>query len=345
MANEDYDGAMDYFDDDYCFDSVRKCKALIGLKNYRGAYAILQVELEEEQKKKKAKGTTKKGSKKKGDDRLDTIVIMIAQCYSALSQKKEAAGLIEIVIKEDEGNADALYEYAKIAKDFGKFGNALALLLRCIVVDQTNKNVKREICASMMRPDGFDLLSAQFPLTASTAPAYAFLSNVVRDHGGVVESKRLLGMCYELEKENAAYALNYIHGRELLQDYEGAWETCKDYLRNSGKQGEEMGCQDCLELIKDTDCFGKVGGEVGDLIICGDSGTKQKYTDTEQDVLAVYFVMCKILYLCGNFGLLPRVVEFVRSWSGRSESNLAKTTIRNENAYFMCVTQLLESSV
>ena len=190
---------------------------------------------------------------------------MIAQCYSNLGKKSDAAQLLEVVIKGDEGNGTALYEYSKIALDFGKHEDSLTILLRCIVIKEKDDKVKKAVTEALNRPGGIDLLHKTFKLTNQTHAAYAFLSNVVRDHGAVVLSKDLLALCVGQQRGNASYALAYIHARELLQDHDGAWASVKFFLENVGRGGDGVGCKDFLEIIRECDCWGKVGGEGGEL--------------------------------------------------------------------------------
>ena len=70
--------------------------------------------------------------------------------------------------------------------------------------------------------------------------------------------------------------------------------------------------------------------------------TKTKYTDSDLDLLAIYFALVKILYLQNELELAEKIVLAVERERTASEVELHTTTIRNENAYFSCVKQLLD---
>jgi hypothetical protein len=70
----------------------------------------------------------------------------------------------------------------------------------------------------------------QVKLTADSAPAYAFLATIVKDNGGIEESRQLLELSSKAKPEVASYALNLIHAFEICNDYDMAYEVLKGYL-------------------------------------------------------------------------------------------------------------------
>jgi hypothetical protein len=65
------------------------------------------------------------------------------------------------------------------------------------------------------------------------------------------------------------------------------------------------------------------------------------YSADELDLLALHFTICKILYVVGALALIPGVVEVIEP--ARHGFDMHLTTIRNEHAYYCCVTQLFLS--
>jgi len=63
--------------------------------------------------------------------------------------------------------------------------------------------------------------------------------------------------------------------------------------------------------------------------------------DWELNALAVVFTMVKIMYLCGAFRCLPRVISVIERLRIHLEVPLHYTTIRNEAAYYGCISQVL----
>ena len=87
---------------------------------------------------------------------LDDVVIMVAVCHKCLGRVKESAAITEMIIRRDEKNFAALLNYADIAGRMGKHEDAVSILMRCIVIDQNNKEGKRLIGLEVGRDDGLE---------------------------------------------------------------------------------------------------------------------------------------------------------------------------------------------
>jgi len=329
MTNAEYDKALDCYDDQNCFARLKLARCLADLGEYHRAGIIAEEEIKREKGRaaEKAKMSGKPITKNKA---LDDMVVLLAECYSGLGKKRDAAGLLEIVIKGDEGNRLALYNYARVATDLGKDEDALSILLRCIVLDQSDRKVRLATANALAKSDGIRLLRKHLPLSLSTGPAYAFLSNVVRDNGYVAESRELLKTCVEIDPNNGSYVLAYIHGVELMGDHQEAIDLCFDFVKKCHLPNLEECSKSITRLFN-----GKPP------VLCTEEG-KVKYSTEEVDLFAIYCVLCKILYMKGNIELLVPCVNIVESWRVRSEVGLHTTIIRNENAYFMCTRDLVK---
>ncbi|CAM9706004.1 unnamed protein product [Scytosiphon promiscuus] len=70
-------------------------------------------------------------------------------------------------------------------------------------------------------------------------------------------------------------------------------------------------------------------------------GGKEMYAAKDLDSLALCFAVVKILYLEGKWSSLPQLLALVEPARLRSLIPLHKTNIRNEQAYYCCIAQLL----
>ena len=68
------------------------------------------------------------------------------------------------------------------------------------------------------------------------------------------------------------------------------------------------------------------------------------YTETQLDLLALVFTMVKILFTGGALSRVARLIDTVNCARLASDKELHTTLIRNEAAYFGCVSQVLKQS-
>ena len=66
---------------------------------------------------------------------------------------------------------------------------------------------------------------------------------------------------------------------------------------------------------------------------------RNRLTEEEKDLLAIYFTITKILFLNGALAVVSKVIEVVEK--ARAGRELHTTSIRNEHAYYCCIKQLL----
>ncbi|GMH55952.1 hypothetical protein TrRE_jg10212, partial [Triparma retinervis] len=82
-------------------------------------------------------------TRKAGEYSLDDAVIFMAVCHKEMGKLVESAAITEMIIKRDQAHFAGLLNYADIAARMGKHQDAVGILMRCIVMDQQNEEVKR----------------------------------------------------------------------------------------------------------------------------------------------------------------------------------------------------------
>ena len=93
-------------------------------------------------------------------------------------------------------------------------------------MEQENKDARRGAALAIADAGGFDRLRKQLADPRdSPAAAVAFLATVCKDHGRVEVAAELLQWAADDVPSSASYALNLLHAREILNDYEGALKT------------------------------------------------------------------------------------------------------------------------
>jgi tetratricopeptide (TPR) repeat protein len=95
-------------------------------------------------------------TRKAGKYSLDDAVIFIAVCHKELGKLVESAAITEMIIKRDQAHFAGLFNYADVAGRMGKHQDAVGILMRCIVMDQQNEEVKRLLGEELGREDGVE---------------------------------------------------------------------------------------------------------------------------------------------------------------------------------------------
>ncbi|GMH85357.1 hypothetical protein TL16_g10204 [Triparma laevis f. inornata] len=361
---------QDVKDNEYIDDLVLAAKCCIALDEFNKALDYLE----------SATGIIKEGVYTGHKYRLNHAIICMAECHKNLGKLNESAAITEMVIKKDETFVPALINYADVAMMMGKAKDAISILLTCIVKDQNNNEVKALLSKGVSAEGGIEHVKTNLPLDASTAPAYAFLATIVRDEGHLSAATKLIELAFVgSNMSNKSYALNYLHALELEGKFGEGFSMIKRFLKGLAgtMRGSAFGLADgvtdfykVLERLEDengTDKFGNnnklhtrvkvieetpthrghviIDGETWWTEIASKASTKHvEYNQEDYDLLAILFTVIKILYHKGNLKLLPDLVKVVEKLRVQSKTEIYRTNIRNENAYYMCATQLLAKS-
>lgn len=64
-----------------------------------------------------------------------------------------------------------------------------------------------------------------------------------------------------------------------------------------------------------------------------------KYAAAELNLLAIYLTTVKVLYVCGALQVIPSLITLIEPL--RRDRELHMTTIRNEHAYYSCISQVM----
>jgi len=172
---------------------------------------------------------------------------------------------------------------------------------------------------------------------------------------------------------NRSYALNYLHALELEGKFDDGFKKIKRFLKGlEGSLAKSKLAKGVAQFSKvlegvdgvnGSDRFGAgnsmhtrvkyieesslvrghvvVDGEDLTAIASKTSGNHVEYSQDDYDLLAILFTVVKILYHKGNLGILPELVKAVEPLRIQSKVEIYRTNIRNENAYYMCASQLL----
>jgi tetratricopeptide (TPR) repeat protein len=278
-------------------------------------------------------------------------------------------------LKENETNDDALVEYAYALMDESfkpDYNESLSVLLRCLVKNQDNRRIKR-LVSNLIKKCGPDLLihnltdASSGKLDNSATPAIAWIALIVKEHSGIEEAISLYNKCLDMQPQNTSYVLNLVHTLELKLDYEACWNQIKSYCSiaqiepnefiimpqefirqldldwnnletyRSGTKATEYSNSD-VELTWIEDQGAQLFTKSSHLPVTSRTKTT-KHANTYYDLLALYFTLVKILYVKGALSVLPAIIDILER--ARFKQELHETIIRNEHAYFCCISQIM----
>jgi tetratricopeptide (TPR) repeat protein len=197
----------------------------------------------------------------KGDDAkaprvhaFDVQALLANACVLA-GEVDKAITLCTSVLQHDETHKPTLLQYGELADMRGKHAEALTIVLRVLVQNSEDREVKALFTDMLSRDGGIATLNKELKLGTEAAPAYAFLATVVRDFGALKESAALYESAVQACPENHNYCLNYVHVLENLAAYQKAFDVLVGYFeQHSDFQcvGGGLTCSMLLDTLKES---------------------------------------------------------------------------------------------
>ncbi|KAL6069372.1 Tetratricopeptide repeat [Balamuthia mandrillaris] len=254
----------------------------------------------------------------------DGLKVWISKCLFANGQQQSAAQILMEMLKENEDNDAALTEYGKVLVAAGKPVDALHVFLRVLVHLPNDKTVRAEL-GKLAKKEGAEMLLLEVGQVKS-ATAFAFLASIIKEHGAVEESVELYKAAHDLEPSSPTFALNLVHVLEVCNRYDDAYLLIKDFLRRNkdltlvSDDSHQLSCEQVLNVLEGVD-------SITDYF---DQQKKKGKQEKEKE------------------GKAEQQKKEEKGKEKESEANsirgdreFHKTTIRNEHAYYGCVSQLL----
>ena len=293
----------------------------------------------------------------KDETLMEDACVELARAQLEEGRGQEACATCELVLKKNPQHCGATVAYSEVARAFQKKDEELSLILRAVVMEQENRDARRGAALAISDEGGFQRLKKQLADPRdSPAAAVAFLATVCKDHGRVEVAASLLQWAADDVPSSASYALNLLHAREILNDYEGALRAGERFFARGGDaswytdvmailQGRgEFGSSEFCASTTDVELEWVAAEGDAHAVVRGTPSPKPskiKYDDDALDALAVAFALCKVLYLGGGLARARLLVKALEPARRASSKPLHKTSVRNEHAYYCCVAQVL----
>ncbi|ETW08587.1 hypothetical protein, variant [Aphanomyces invadans] len=291
--------------------------------------------------------------------------ILLAHALYHGGQRKEQDVAISILVsmlqESNESDMDAMALYSEIAHDRGKPSEAIQMILKVLVDRPKDKRVQAACAAFLDAPNGFAYLRAALdPTGPSTAPAYAYLASVAKDHGAMNASIQCFQQAVAQCPRDVMFGLNYVHALEVCGRYADAYLFIKRYVDSNSTfaVGNTLTCSDVAAVLVPfatlDDARGPLSADASiqwkgthvcvrenDFKFQRPVADKVDLTSEQLDLLAMLCTLVKILYLQGCLRPLPALLDVMEPVRFHYGHLLHTTSIRNEHAYYSCITQLV----
>ncbi|OQR99083.1 hypothetical protein ACHHYP_07371 [Achlya hypogyna] len=285
------------------------------------------------------------------------VEVALARAHHARGATDTAISLVrQRLVASDETDLDAIALYSEIAMARGRPVEAMQMILKVLTGRSKDKAVQAQFAAYLAAPDGFAHLKATLdPTSASTAPAFAFLATLAKDHGAIDGCLACFETAVALAPANASYALNYVHALEVVATYNRAYAAAVAFLRMNpalrigglsvAAVAAALAPFPSLEAARGAHVERLTWSPRGFVQVDGAADEcdlpKERLPEADWDLLALLFALVKVLFIEGCFRPLPGLLCLVEPVRARVGHHLHETTIRNEHAYYCCIAQLL----
>lgn len=191
---------------------------------------------------------------------LNKFKVLAGRAMYGAGQKDSAVQIYTSILKEDENEDDALVEYGKALVEVDKRTDALHVFLRVLVHKPDHVETRQQITHILRGEGGVEMLAQELAaVPASAAAAFGFLATVIKDYGAVQESTQLYLKALALKPQSSSYALNLIHGLEVLNQYQQAFDEVKAFCKANAQMTlvsddvSTLSCADILRAIADVE--------------------------------------------------------------------------------------------
>ncbi|OQS04843.1 hypothetical protein THRCLA_02951 [Thraustotheca clavata] len=292
-------------------------------------------------------------SSKKHQERIENWRAKVL--FESGDVKKAIAIVRQRLIDSNEFDLEAIALYSRIAHTRGHELEAMQMILKVLTERSKDKRIQAQFAEYLNAKNGFKHLTQVLDTTtATTAPAYAYLATMAKDHGAIDGCIKCFVQSVNMCPNNASYVLNLVHALEISLEYEKAYQCIVQFCQKNDKKA--VGNLICTMVLSILERFPTLLSSKGPLpyeLIWTKEGfvqnshvyqedMKKKLLEEESwDLLALLFTLVKILFLEGCMTFLPQIITLIEPLRMQYGHHLHQTTIRNEHAYYCCIVQLL----
>ena len=283
----------------------------------------------------------------------------IFDAKTALAKALEKAGALgsasqlycEVAEMSEKEHNESLKGYVRLGLKSGSVSvEDMILILINILARNKQDFVAKELLSKLVRHEGgMDALKGQLNLAWENAPAVVFIADILREFGSLEETSQLLRHALNLQPNNIDVALLLAHVCENMMNYQMGLQVLLDFYKGNKPLTTIKGidCSPVIEVLDKTiqllDTESNLPVQLTDfkkMQLIKTETTRFDFTSTELQLMASFFTVVKILYVYGFLNTIPDLVTLLRPLHERQD--LHETIIRNEQAYFSCIEEVLK---
>lgn len=160
------------------------------------------------------------------------VIARKTQCLFHLNKHMDAANLVnsQMASPAAQSHTPSLVNYATIALEYFKIGEAVQSILKAIAADQHNKTVRKMFVKILNTDAGFEQLEQQIVLTPKSAAAYGLLGTIAKDHSAFRLAAKLFQKALNTNTHTINVALNLVHVLEVDNKLLDAYAAIRTFL-------------------------------------------------------------------------------------------------------------------
>ncbi|KAL4230516.1 hypothetical protein ACF0H5_010898 [Mactra antiquata] len=274
----------------------------------------------------------------------EEIQVLLAKACLLRHEKDMAITLLQGVIRNNFEHDEALVLYGDLLFPLGpeQREEAMSVMLTVLARNKNHELAKVKFAKLCREEMGMNVLMNVIAPIKTDSSALVFLANCLRDYGTIKESIQLLDIALKASHCKPGVLLLYIHILENICDYKEITSLYKIFFQEFANH--HIGTFRCSVLCPVVTCLSSDFSSMDTEPVVSMETIEppvKDYTDDEKYILAILFTFVKLLYVRGILACIPDIVTMLQPLY--VDKNLHLSFIRNEAAYFKCISELFTS--
>ena len=221
------------------------------------------------------------------------------------------------------------------------------VLLNAIVKKKNDKDIKKLFVEMVQQNGGYNALISQMQDAKSDPTAVMYIASIAREYGALSTCKDLLKQAFALAPNSIDIALLLTHVFENLCSFDEELKFAMEFLNGQQDRQEVRRVNlspipEVLKLLLSQDMNDLKSFITSKLDSTKDvelTVLKGNMADIELQLLALYFTVVKACFVLGHLDCISLFLKLLDPLFN-ANNNLHKTLIKNEQAYYSCVSRI-----
>ena len=275
--------------------------------------------------------------------------VILASALEAMGQLQNAFQLyLSVSQMTEKQHVNALLGYARVGYSLGlvTLDDVFIVLLNAIALRKNDSSVQNLFAKMIQEEQGFENMKEQMHDAWSDAPAVVYIVTFLRECGLLDVSLKLLSHAHMLAPKSVDIVLLTCHLMENKNQFDSALKFIADFVQKKlDRQVIRKINLSCFVTLINAYLYDNQV-EMSELTHA-EFETKSpspsgSFSNIELQLLAIYFTVIKIFFVKGEIELVNYLVKTTKPLFSM-QNDLHKTLIRNEQAFYSCISQIFET--